>query len=262
MDSQDSEIFSSSQYIHTIPSQLSSQSLHPTPPIQPTYNFNQSSGVYPYFVDQYGSKIPFQSVLNSPILNTPMPNAQFESSSTKTKKKGNDTRIVSQPAILRKEWTKEEDVALTEAWLNVSMDSDIGNNQKSTASRYFSDCDFVFYTKHVAVKKLKARFECLMPGLPAYLGWWLDLQRQWLAAGGTTTPVTAVATAICTAAAVRSETAAVFGVAATGGDRWRVPATGTGDRQWSGVLVGTSTISKLQGCCCLVTNNNSYLGDF
>ncbi|CAH9090346.1 unnamed protein product [Cuscuta epithymum] len=155
MDSQDSEIFSSSQYIHTIPSQLSSQSLHPTPPIQPTYNFNQSSGVYPYFVDQYGSKIPFQSVLNSPILNTPMPNAQFESSSTKTKKKGNDTRIVSQPAILRKEWTKEEDVALTEAWLNVSMDSDIGNNQKSTASRYFSDCDFVFYTKHVAVKKLK-----------------------------------------------------------------------------------------------------------
>ncbi|CAH9060930.1 unnamed protein product, partial [Cuscuta epithymum] len=65
---------------------------------------------------------------------------------------------------------------------------------------------------------IQARFECLMPGLPAYLGWWLDLQRQWLAAGGTTTPVTsAAATTICTAAAVRSETAAVFEVAATDG---------------------------------------------
>ncbi|CAH9054215.1 unnamed protein product [Cuscuta europaea] len=116
-----------------IPSQLPNQSLHPTPPVQPAYNFNQSNGMYPYCVDQYGSKISFQGLLNSPILNTPVANAQFESSTKRSRKKSDDIPIMPQAASSRKEWTKEEDVALTNAWLHVSMDSDIGNNQKSTS---------------------------------------------------------------------------------------------------------------------------------
>ena len=47
----------------------------------------------------------------------------------KTTKKSN----ISQTSSLNKKWTKAEDVALTKAWLYVSVDSDIGNNQKNSA---------------------------------------------------------------------------------------------------------------------------------
>ena len=39
----------------------------------------------------------------------------------------------TQTSSLNKKWTKAEDVALTKAWLYVSVDSDIGNNQKNSA---------------------------------------------------------------------------------------------------------------------------------
>ncbi|KAK0578267.1 hypothetical protein LWI29_007707 [Acer saccharum] len=88
---------------------------------------------YPsHFHQQFRSDFPFQSLLNAPKLpfDTQTVNTSKRSNKKcKTTKKSN----ISQTSLSNKKWTKVEDVSLTKAWLYVSVDSDIGNNQKNSA---------------------------------------------------------------------------------------------------------------------------------
>ncbi|KAK0596202.1 hypothetical protein LWI29_013598 [Acer saccharum] len=88
---------------------------------------------YPSHVhQQFGSGFSFQSLLNAPKL--PF-DTQTSNTSKKSNKKCKTTKKsnIPQTSSLNKKWTKAEDVALTKAWLYVSVDSDIGNNQKNSA---------------------------------------------------------------------------------------------------------------------------------
>ncbi|KAL2463026.1 Uncharacterized protein Fot_54263 [Forsythia ovata] len=103
-------------------------------PFQPIYHFDPTNGSYASHVNQqHGSRFFYQGPSNTP--NTPI-----DSTHTYNVPKGqkNKTRNAqnshdSQTSLAIKNWTKAEDVALTKAWLYISVDYDVGNNQKNKA---------------------------------------------------------------------------------------------------------------------------------
>ncbi|CAH9144769.1 unnamed protein product, partial [Cuscuta epithymum] len=104
-----------------------------TPPI---YHVDPKNGTFPLHFEQNNSHgFSYQELLNAPIMTSPICETTKAS-----KKRVKDTKnpdisqpSTPQPSILRKDWSIEEEVALTEAWLNVSVDADVGNNQKNAA---------------------------------------------------------------------------------------------------------------------------------
>ncbi|KAK3225451.1 hypothetical protein Dsin_005313 [Dipteronia sinensis] len=102
-------------------------------PFQPNFVFNSMNASYPSHVHQrFGSGFSFQSLLDAPKL--PFDTLTSNTSKGSNKKcKATKKSNISQTSLLNNKWTKNEDIALTKAWLYVSVDSDIGNNQKNLA---------------------------------------------------------------------------------------------------------------------------------
>ncbi|CAH9068923.1 unnamed protein product, partial [Cuscuta epithymum] len=134
MDSQDnvnlsfSSISESANY--TMPSYNLNQFSPLNIPMQPMYHFDQSNGSYAIHVDQQNvPRFSFQNMMNTPAATQ---NCETMNGSTKRVKHIKDPNAPPL-AKLKNDWTSEEEIALTEAWLHISMDADVGTNQKSTA---------------------------------------------------------------------------------------------------------------------------------
>ncbi|CAA0829645.1 Unknown protein [Striga hermonthica] len=69
------------------------------------------------------------------MLNVPISNPQCSKPVKALKKAAKDSQNsnTSQLSIAKKDWTTKEEEALTEAWLYISVDADVGNNQKNSA---------------------------------------------------------------------------------------------------------------------------------
>ncbi|CAH9142610.1 unnamed protein product, partial [Cuscuta epithymum] len=137
MDSESSP-FSISQnpthvnYTNQAPNQFTSIS----PPFQPPYQFNLMNGsCSPYTNLSYGPPFSFQNLLNTPVFSSGATENPRASGGGRKKHKDvqNNLNTSQSTTIKREDWSSEEDIALTEAWLNISTDPDVGNNQKSTA---------------------------------------------------------------------------------------------------------------------------------
>ncbi|CAH9085935.1 unnamed protein product [Cuscuta epithymum] len=115
-------------YTSQAPNQFSSIS----PQFQPTYQFNPINGsCSPYTNLPYGPPFSFQNHLSTPIFGSGTSDTPKASGGGRKKHKDVNS---SQCSIKKREdWSSEEDIALTNAWLHISMDADVGNNQKSTA---------------------------------------------------------------------------------------------------------------------------------
>ncbi|CAH9133367.1 unnamed protein product [Cuscuta epithymum] len=99
-------------------------------PMQPIYHFDPSNGSYAVHMDQNNMpRFSFQNMMNAPLSTR---NGE-SSNAAKKRAKGIQDTEASQLAILKQDWTTEEEVALTEAWLYISTDADVGTNQRSTA---------------------------------------------------------------------------------------------------------------------------------
>ncbi|GER40340.1 glutathione S-transferase THETA 2 [Striga asiatica] len=103
------------------------QSSHPNflyVPLNASYN--------PFVNQQPGNHSSFQGLLNSH--NIPFDNIKNSARSYCVNDNGSNTQKpnISQASVANKNWTKAEDIALTKAWLYVSIDSDVGSNQKNT----------------------------------------------------------------------------------------------------------------------------------
>ena len=99
--------------------------------VQPTVPLNALNVPFPSHLQSHiGSQFSFQGLLNSP-------NITFESqtcnSSKASKKKGKASKNSqqTQPIPPRRNWTTAEDIALTKAWLYISVDSIVGKVQTS-----------------------------------------------------------------------------------------------------------------------------------
>ncbi|CAH9084452.1 unnamed protein product [Cuscuta epithymum] len=116
-------------------SQINSQSSMPAlnqyglanMPFSPNFMMNPSFAPRAHSPLGYG--FSFQDLLHSP-------NIPFESPVTKTSREPDKSNKSKQNARISntgggsKNWSKDEDVALTQAWLYISVDADVGNNQK------------------------------------------------------------------------------------------------------------------------------------
>ncbi|KAL2458330.1 uncharacterized protein Fot_55807 [Forsythia ovata] len=136
MDSQESNNFSCSQqsFNNTIPPQFSNQFNPLNLPFQPIYQFDPKTGSYPSHVNQqYDSRIPYQNLWNT--YSTPIGSSRTLGVPKGPKHKASDIDKPnnSQSSSAIKNWSKEEDIALTKAWLYISMDSDVGNGQRNIA---------------------------------------------------------------------------------------------------------------------------------
>ncbi|GER36361.1 glutathione S-transferase THETA 3 [Striga asiatica] len=100
-------------------------------PFQPVLHFDATNRNYHPHADQQPrihldpvNGFSFQSLLNAPMCNT----------QTRDKReKDTQNHTNSQSLIAKKDWSKEEEIALTKAWLYVSEDAEVGNNQKGAA---------------------------------------------------------------------------------------------------------------------------------
>ncbi|KAL2521876.1 uncharacterized protein Fot_25799 [Forsythia ovata] len=120
----------------TMPTQFSNQFASLNLPFQPNHHFNLINGSYPsHSNQQFGSRFSYQDLLSSP--NIPIEISQTYSAPNDPRNVVRDSQKSNNSqcsvANKRSNWTKAEDVALTKAWLYVSVDSDIGNNQRSKA---------------------------------------------------------------------------------------------------------------------------------
>ncbi|KAH7524946.1 hypothetical protein FEM48_Zijuj06G0173100 [Ziziphus jujuba var. spinosa] len=90
-----------------------------------------NASYFSHVSQQFGSGFTYQGLLNAPTIpfDTRNGNATKES---KHKSKATQ-KYNSQSSVSNKNLTQAEDVALTKAWLYISVDSDIGNSQKNTA---------------------------------------------------------------------------------------------------------------------------------
>ncbi|CAH9097665.1 unnamed protein product, partial [Cuscuta epithymum] len=102
---------------------------------QPPYQLNPLNGSYPPYNILYGSQFSFQNLLNTPIISSePTETHSSHGGGRRNPKVVHDSSNTSQPFTPKRDyWSSEEDVALTTAWLSISMDPDVGNNQKLTA---------------------------------------------------------------------------------------------------------------------------------
>ncbi|GER45371.1 glutathione S-transferase THETA 2 [Striga asiatica] len=98
-------------------------------PFQPVLHFDPTNRNYHHHVDQQPrihldpiNGFSFQSLLNAPMCNT-----QTRDATKERKKREKDTQnpTNSQSSIAKKDWTKEEEIALTKAWLYVSEDAEV-----------------------------------------------------------------------------------------------------------------------------------------
>nr|XP_024932615.2 uncharacterized protein LOC107425293 [Ziziphus jujuba var. spinosa] len=120
---------------------------------QPSYLFNSMNASYSSHVSQqFGSGFTYQGLLNAPTIpfDTRNANATKESKhKSKATQKSN-----SQSSVSNKNWTKAEDVALTKAWIYISVDSDIGSSQKNTA---MWDCILLTWKDNMGVEYSSVR---------------------------------------------------------------------------------------------------------
>ncbi|CAH9132760.1 unnamed protein product [Cuscuta epithymum] len=100
------------------------------PMMQPKYHFDPTTGAYAVHIDQHNRPtFPFQHMLN-----IPMGTQNFDRVNALNKRaKDIQDPNLSKNATSKKDWTTEEEVALTEAWLYISTDADVGTNKKSPA---------------------------------------------------------------------------------------------------------------------------------
>ncbi|GER32573.1 glutathione S-transferase THETA 2 [Striga asiatica] len=139
MDSQESGNNSGAQHPlnYTMLAQILN-GVHPMNfPFQPVLHFDPTNRNYHPHADQQPrihldpiNGLSFQSLLNAPMCNT-----QTRDATKERKKREKDTQnpTNSQSSIAKQDWTKEEEIALTKAWLYVSEDAEVGNNQKGVA---------------------------------------------------------------------------------------------------------------------------------
>ncbi|CAH9104979.1 unnamed protein product [Cuscuta europaea] len=105
-----------------------------SPQFHPSYQFNTMNGSCPPYTNlPYGPPFSFQNVLNTPVF----PSGATETHTTRGgggRKKPKDVHNNSnETSTGKRDWSSEEDIALTQAWLHISTDADVGNNQKHTA---------------------------------------------------------------------------------------------------------------------------------
>ncbi|GER55922.1 serine/threonine-protein kinase SAPK8 [Striga asiatica] len=139
MDSQESGNNSSAQHPwnYTMPAQILN-GVHPMNfPFQQVLHFDPTNRNYHLHADQQPrihldpiNGFSFQSLLNAPMCNTQTRDATKE---RKKREKDTQNHTNSQSSIAKKDWSKEEEIALTKAWLYVSEDAEVGNNQKGAA---------------------------------------------------------------------------------------------------------------------------------
>ncbi|KAI3925655.1 hypothetical protein MKW92_053547, partial [Papaver armeniacum] len=118
--------YHSSQQLHLQPNQFPSPHFpHPYPHL----GMNQFSGSFPSIVEHpYGVGYSFQGHMNAPV--SPL-EANLLSTSKVSKKKGKKSSTVQYSNPPRRLWTPAEDIALTKAYLYVSVNSIVGKDQTS-----------------------------------------------------------------------------------------------------------------------------------
>lgn len=100
---------------------------------QRTYAINPMNPMNAQFSSQAqqksGPSFSYQSLMSDPQLafENQTPNSSKE---TRRRRKNKKSDTVHVPTV-RRNWTSDEDVALTRAWLHVSVDADVGTGQKS-----------------------------------------------------------------------------------------------------------------------------------
>ncbi|CAH9089973.1 unnamed protein product [Cuscuta europaea] len=117
-------------------SQIPNQFIPISHQFQPPYQLNPLNGSYPPYNDlPYGSHFSFQNLLNTPIISSePTETHNSRGGGRRNPKDFHDSSNTSQPFTSKRDyWSSEENVALTKAWLRISTDPDVGNNQKLTA---------------------------------------------------------------------------------------------------------------------------------
>ncbi|CAH9097096.1 unnamed protein product [Cuscuta europaea] len=114
-------------YTSQAPNQFSSISSR----FQSAYQFNPMNGsCSPYTNLPYGPPFSFQNHLSTPIFGSGT--SETPRASGGGRKKHKDVSS-SQCSTKKRDRSSEEDIALTNAWLHISMDADVGNNHKSAA---------------------------------------------------------------------------------------------------------------------------------
>ncbi|CAH9063798.1 unnamed protein product [Cuscuta europaea] len=119
---------------HGSASQINSQSPMFTPnPFGPSnMTFNPNIMMHPPFPrahSPFGYGFTFQDLSNSSNIPLESHAAKMSRAPAKSNKVVQNTSI-SHIVGGSKNWSKDEDIALTKAWLYISVDADVGNNQK------------------------------------------------------------------------------------------------------------------------------------
>ncbi|CAH9104554.1 unnamed protein product [Cuscuta europaea] len=91
------------------------------------YRFDQSNAIH--IGQQNMPGFSFQNMMNTP---TATQNCETMNGSTKRVKRIQDPNAPC-VAKLKNDWTSKEEIALTEAWLHISTNADVGTNQKNPA---------------------------------------------------------------------------------------------------------------------------------
>ncbi|KAI3857793.1 hypothetical protein MKX03_033921, partial [Papaver bracteatum] len=106
-------------------------SQQPQFPVQyPPFGMNQFNGSFSSTVEQpYGVGYSFPSHMNAPFF--PFETQSLRTSVTKKKGKGKNPSPTQSSNPPRRLWTPAEDIALTKAYLYVSVDSIVGKDQTS-----------------------------------------------------------------------------------------------------------------------------------
>ncbi|GER44446.1 NAM-like protein-like, partial [Striga asiatica] len=132
---------------------------------QPNFAYNPNdASTSPLVSQKNGVSFSYQQLLNAPmypVQPTHTYPTQYAHAPKKAKTKDNDF-IISQTLEndkFNKSWSKNEDVALTKAWLYISVDADVGNNQKLL---YYGNEFFLFRKKiwELSVKRTERRLAC------------------------------------------------------------------------------------------------------
>ncbi|CAH9073456.1 unnamed protein product [Cuscuta europaea] len=92
-------------------------------------NFMMNSSFTPRAHSPFGYGFSFQDLLHSPNIPFENPVTNTSTGLDKSNKATQNTRI-SNTVGGSKNWSKDEDVALTKAWLYISVDAYVGNNKK------------------------------------------------------------------------------------------------------------------------------------
>ncbi|KAL6546829.1 hypothetical protein OROMI_022550 [Orobanche minor] len=155
---------------------------------------------------QFGSAFSFQGLMNassnpngSQTFDSPTGNQTFYSpvtfdpsivdqteSSKRTKKKGkkakkSQTSEAAQPPVLRR-WTTEEDIALTKAYLYISLDADVGTSQKkgslwNRVLQVWRD-NMVVYDATRNSNSLGCHWGTISSAVTKFHGFWEQLERN------------------------------------------------------------------------------------